>query len=114
MGTPTQAVSKTGAQVLAETQAALEAMRKENAEMLALIKANQAKAVDPDELELGITVPRLPGTKDAKDKGSKGGSLMIKLGKQQIFPSKSMFRAVVAKAADIESYIVTNDHKILR
>jgi len=114
MVTMSNTATKTGAAKLLEAEERLAEILKQNEELKAMLKANQPKEVDPNLMELGVTGFRAPLTNGKNDKGSKGGSLMIKLGKQQVFPSKSMFRAIVKNAVEIEKFVVANDATILR
>lgn len=73
------------------------------------------------EFGLSVTVERKPGTRkksdgtlDANDKGSKGGSLAIALGKQHVYPSKAMAMAIIEHADEIKAFIVANADKLTR
>lgn len=96
-------------------------LERENAEMRAEIAAKEAKEMaEAGELTLSVTVAREPGTRGkdaaekAKDKGSKGGSLAIGVGKTRLFPSKAAILKILDSADEIRAYVTEHSAELTR
>ena len=88
---------------------------RENDEMRAQIaKQEQAEVKKAGVFALGYTTQRNPDPSKPNDKGAKGGSLRIMLGKQNVFCSLAMALAIVEHVGEIKSYVEANKDKITR
>jgi hypothetical protein len=104
----TAAKAETLEERLARVLAENEALKKQAA-------ANEAEAQrKAGEFGLAVTVERAPGTRGKDDKGSKGGTLAVSLGKQHVYPSKLMVMAIIDHADEIKAFIKENATKITR
>ena len=104
------------AKVVSESPAEMLArVLRENAELQKLVSAMaEREAAKAGEFSLDVTRYRAPGTKGKDDKGAKGGTLAIGLGKQHIYPSLAMVNAILDRADEIRDFIKAHAAELTR